>query len=102
MGYFMMLDSSRFNFSTFKLLIQVNNPLNEEELEKYLGSIKNVKHFSMMLGLWDYEIDAIYPSILDLQKEIEVLKQKFPKQIRKIEVISFGKRIVTNKEKFLL
>ena len=102
MGYFMTLDNSLFDLSTSKLLIQINESLEENEFESYLGSMKNVRHFSRMLGLWDYELDAVYPSILNLQKEIEILKQKFPKQIKKIEIISFGKRIATNKEKFLL
>jgi len=89
-GYFMMLDYSKFNLSTFKLLIQVSNIIDEESFEKYLFSIKNVKHFSKMLGPWDYEIDVLYPSMLELQQQIELIKQAFPHQIKRIEIISHG------------
>jgi len=101
-GYFMMLDYSKFNLSTFKLLIKGNNLTDEMEFNKYLSSLKNIKHFSKMLGLWDYEADVLYSSALELQKDIELLKQEFPRQIKKIEIINHGKRIMTNKEKFLL
>lgn len=101
-GYFMMLDYSKFGLSTFKLLIKVNNLIKGHEFDKYLSSLKNMKHFSKMLGLWDYEADVLYPSVLELQNDIELLKQAFPRQIKKIEIINHGKRIVTNKEKFLI
>jgi DNA-binding Lrp family transcriptional regulator len=100
-GYFMMLDYSKFNLSTFKLLVQVSNIMDEELFEKYLSSIKSVKHFSKMLGPWDYEVDMLYSSMLELQQQIELTKQAFPHQIKKIEIISHGKRILTNQEKFL-
>lgn len=100
-GYFMMLDYSKFNLSAFKLLIQVSNVIEEDLFEKYLCSIKNVKHFSRMLGPWDYEVDFFYSSVLELQQEIERLKQCFPNQIKKIEIISHGKRIFTNHKGFL-
>jgi len=100
-GYFMMLDYSKFNLSTFKLLIQVSNLINENLFENYISSIKNVKHFSRMLGPWDYEIDVIYYSILELQQQIELIKQNFLHQIKKIEIMSHGKRILTNQKGFL-
>ena len=100
-GYFMMLDYSKFNLSTFKLLIQVSNLINENLFENYISSIKNVKHFSRMFGPWDYEIDVIYYSILELQQQIELIKQNFLHQIKKIEIMSHGKRILTNQKGFL-
>lgn len=51
-----------------------------------------------MIGQWDYEIDFNYQNLTELQEEIELLKDKFPDVIKKIEVISLGKRILTNVE----
>lgn len=100
-GYFMTLDYSKFNLSTSKLLVQVSSLINEDIFEKYISSIRSVRHFSKMLGLWDYEIDMFYSSMIELQEQIELIKKNFPHQIKKIEIISHGKRILTNQERFL-
>ena len=100
MGYFMTLDAKRFGYNTFKILVQVHNPKQAKELEDYLFSLKNVKYFAKMIGAWDYEIDFIYPNMTDLQNQLEYIKQKFPNMIRKIEIESLMKRIVTNKKDF--
>lgn len=101
MGYYMTLDSVKLNFNTFKILIQTQNLEEYEELEKYLKTNKNVRYITRMFGLWDYEIDFVYKNIAKLQNEIDTIKQKFPQVLKKILIISFGKRIVTNKEDFL-
>ncbi len=100
-GYFMKIDNTKFNLNAFKLLVQITNRMDESKFEEYLSSLKSLKHFSRFLGLWDYEIDVLYPSVLELQQQIEILKMEFPKQIKKIEIISHGKRILTNQESFL-
>lgn len=100
-GFFMMLDYSKFGLSTFKILIQTNNITDKNDFDMFLSSLKSIKHYSKMIGFWDYEADVLYSSILELQNDIEKLKVKFPRQIKKIEIINHGKRIFTNKEKFL-
>lgn len=45
--------------------------------------------------------DCVYKTIADLHRQIEIIKEKFPKIIKKVSILSFGKRIVTNKENFL-
>lgn len=99
MGYFMTLDPVKFKHNTFKLLIQMNNLKNEKEIEEYLSNLKNIKYIFKMSGLWDYEIDFIYPSVRELQNQIEDLKEKFPNTLKKISILSFRKRILT-KENF--
>jgi DNA-binding Lrp family transcriptional regulator len=101
MGYFMTLDNSKFNLDTFKLLIQINNSEKIKEFEDYLTSLKNIRHLRKFLGTWDYEIDCTHPHISDLQKEIEKMRQKFPGLFKKIEIVSFAKRIITNRNSFL-
>ena len=101
MGYFMTLDNSKFNLDTFKLLVQINNSEKTKAFEGYLTSLKNIRHLRKFLGTWDYEIDCTYPHISDLQKEIEKTRQKFPGLFKKIEIVSFAKRIVTNRNSFL-
>jgi hypothetical protein len=71
------------------------------EFDEYLKNLKNVKYTANMLGFWDYEIDFIYPSITALQEQIENMKQKFPNLFKKMEIISFGRRIATNKRIYL-
>jgi hypothetical protein len=39
---------------------------------------------------------------MDLQKQIEEIKEKFPNVLKKIAILNFGKRIATNKENFLV
>ncbi|MFH1308346.1 MAG: Lrp/AsnC family transcriptional regulator [archaeon] len=101
-GYFLTLDLRKFKYNTFKLLFQVQNLKKTSEFENYIMSNKNVRYITKMLGLWDYEVDFVYPSISQLQEELELMKQKFPNTLRKIAILSFGKRIVTNKENFLV
>lgn len=100
-GYFMMLDYSKFNLSPFKILLQVSNSVSEEEFEKYIYCIDNVKHFSRTLGFWDYEIDLLSGSIIELQQQIEMIKHDFPGHIKKLEIMSHGKRILTNRNSLL-
>ena len=101
MGYFMTLDSNKFGFNAFKLLFQVQNLKDSKKFESYLSSIKNMHYITKMLGLWDYEIDCVYFDMNDLQRQIELIKERFPNVLKKISILSFGKRIVTNKENFL-
>jgi DNA-binding Lrp family transcriptional regulator len=101
-GYFMTLDTIKFNHNIFQLLVQIKNSKKISEFESYLCSLKNINCIFKMLGLWDYELDFIYSNMTDLQKQIEIMKEKFPNIIRKIEILSIGKRIVTNKENFLM
>ena len=97
----MTLNNSMFGFSTFKILVQIQNPKYIDEFESYLCSLKNIKHFRRMLGLWDYEIDLVFPNIEKLHKQLELIKVKFPGIFKKVGFVSFGKRIVTNNESFL-
>jgi len=102
MGYFMTLDPTKFNFNSYKLLFQTQNLKDESEFENYLSEIKNIKYITKMLGQWDYEVDCVYSNISDLQNQIELIKERFPNILKKISILSFGKRIATNKEKFIL
>lgn len=100
MGYFMTVDVTKFKHNTFKLLVQLQNPKQADEFEEYLSSLKNIKYIAKMLGMWDYELDFIYPHTTDLQNQIETIKEKFPKLIKKLEIMSFRKRIATSKRDF--
>ncbi len=102
MGYFMTIDPKKFNHDTFKLLMQFQNLKRIKEFEDYISSIKNIKFFARMLGMGDYEIDFIYPNAAELQKQIELMKEKFPNLLKRIEIMSFGKRIFTNRDNLLL
>lgn len=101
LGYYMAINPSMLGLCTFKLLLQIQGIKDTREFEKSLVSIKNAKHISRQIGLWDYEIDLVFNNILELQEQIELLKQKFPRLIKKIEIISFGRRLITSKEMFL-
>ena len=100
-GYYMSLDAAKLGLSSFKVFLQVDNSKDIEEFEKYITGLKDCKHVAKMLGLWDYEIDLVYPDVLELQMQIESLRQKFPSIIKKIEIMNFGKRLITKKEMFL-
>lgn len=102
MGYFMTIDPTKFDFSTFKLLLQVQNIKDDQEFESYISSIKNVRYITKMLGLWDYEIDCVYSNITELQKQIDEIKEKFPNSLKKVAILNFGKRIITNKQGYLV
>ena len=100
-GYYMTLDNSKFGFNTFKILVPIRKTKYIKDFEKYLISLENIRHFRKMLGRWDYEIDLVYPSMDKLHKQIDIIKQKFPGIFKRTSFVSFGKRIVTNKESFL-
>lgn len=100
-GYFMTLDTLKLDLEPFKILLQIQNLKDEKEFEEYLRSIKNIHYISKTIGLWDYEIDFVYKHINELQERIDLIKQKYPNVLKKINIISFGKRILTNKENFL-
>ncbi|MFA5856759.1 MAG: Lrp/AsnC family transcriptional regulator [Candidatus Pacearchaeota archaeon] len=99
-GYFISLDCSKFNHQTFNLLIQLKNHKIENDFEKYIIGMKNIKYIEKMTGTWDYQIDMIYPNMLELQKKIESIKENFPNAIKKLAILSFGKRIATNKDNY--
>jgi len=101
MGYFMTLDQVKFNRTTFKLLIQVQDLEKNKDFEDYVFEQKNLRYVSDMLGLWDYEIDLAYESMNDLQRDINVMKEKFPDYFKKISIISVGRRLVTNEDAYL-
>lgn len=101
-GYYMTLDLSKFNLDTFKLLIQVQNLKDSKEFEDYLSSVRETKYITKMLGLWDYEVDFMCENIQALQKLIDDIKRKFPNKIKNKAIVSFSKRLVTNKERFLV
>ena len=100
-GYFAAFDNSKFGLDTFKILLQIQNTKQVNEFEEYLISLRNIRHFRKMLGVWDYEIDMVCPNMNELHKRIDIIKKKFPKIIKRVSFVSFGKRIVTNKESFL-
>jgi len=50
-GYFMKIDPTKFGFSTYKLLLRVQNLKKSEEFEKYLTSLKNVIYITKMHAL---------------------------------------------------
>lgn len=100
MGYFMTLDPIKFNYNTFKILLQMRNLKYEKEIEDYLCTIKNIKYIVKTSGMWDYEIDFIYPTIQELQNQIEIMKETFPNTFKKIVILSFYKRVLTNKERY--
>jgi len=101
-GYFLTLQPVYFGQSTFKVMIQLQNMNKQEEFEKYISSTKCLKYFAKLLGRWDYELDYIFPSLNDMQIQVEEIRRHFPKMIKKVEIIGFGKRIATNKATFLL
>ena len=101
MGYYMSLDTGKLGLNSFKLFLQVDSSKNIEEFEKYITSLKDAKHIGKMIGLWDYEIDLVYKDTLELQDQIEILRQKFPQIIKRIEIVNFGRRMITSKEMYL-
>lgn len=101
MGYFMTLDHSKLDYNVFKLLIQIHSGKTNQEFDDYLSSLKETKYMVKMLGSWDYEVDLCCRNIRELQNKIEMMKEKFPNMFKKIGILSFGKRIATNKESFL-
>ncbi len=100
-GYFMTINPEKFGYSKFKLLLQLKNLKDYENLEDYLSSVKNNCYITKMLGLWDYEVDGFYKDVHKLQKKIEDMKKNFKNRFKKISIISLGKRIATNKGDFL-
>jgi Lrp/AsnC family transcriptional regulator, leucine-responsive regulatory protein len=100
-GYYMTLDNNKFNLNTFKFLVQIQDAKYTEEFEKYLLSLGNIRHYRKMLGLWDYEIDLVYNNMEELHEQVDIIKQKFPGIFKRTSFVSFGKRIVTNRESFL-
>lgn len=100
-GYYMTIDATKLDFDTYKLLVRVENLKENKEFEDFLRTIKNIKHFRKMVGLWDYEIDFIIPHINQLHHYIEQIKKKFPGFMKKMSILSFEKRIITNIESFL-
>ncbi len=100
-GYFMSLDPVKFGFATFKLLMQVKSDRETVGLFEFLPTVSNIRFIGRIVGQWDYEIDCIYPNITVLQEELERIKEKFPAAIKRVEILSLGKRIVTSRSSYL-
>ena len=91
------MDLAKFNFEVYKLLIQIQNVHDIDKFEKYLHSIDNMKHLSKTMGLWNYELDMYADNLSVIHKQITNLKNKFPKTLKKIGIVTHGRRLVTNK-----
>lgn len=100
-GYFPTYLPVKFNHVMYKLLLRVQNQKIKDEFDSYLTGIKNIRFIAKTIGLWDYEIDAIYPNITSLQKEIENMNEKFQKAIKRVEIMSLGVKIYTNERSYL-
>jgi DNA-binding Lrp family transcriptional regulator len=100
-GFFATFDNSKLGFETSRILIKIQKPEISEQFENHLCTIPNIRHFRKILGSWDYEIDIVNKNADELHQQIENLKQAFPNLFKEISLASFGKRIITNKERFL-
>jgi DNA-binding Lrp family transcriptional regulator len=100
-GFFLSLNLNKFNYEVYKLLIQIQNIKDIEKFEKYICSINNIKHISKTLGLWDYEIDLYTKNLSEVHNQIINIKNTFPKVLKRMAIVSHGKRLITNKEGFL-
>lgn len=100
-GYFLALNLEKFGFEVYKLLIQLQDKKNLERFENYIIHTKNLKHLSKMIGHWDYELDVYSNNLKEIQIKISEIKEKFPEIIKRVFILSHGKRIATNKETFL-
>jgi|GEM_PF-2815824 len=100
-GFFLSLNLSKFNYEVYKLLIQIQKIKDLEKFEEYLNSIKNIKHISKTLGLWDYEIDLYSKNLNEIHTKITNLKNDFPSILKRMAIVSHEKRLITNKEGFL-
>ncbi len=100
-GYFMSLDPVQFGFATYKLLMQVRSDPEIAGFNEFLPTVRNIRFIGRTVGQWDYEIDCIYPNITVLQEELERIKEKFPAAIKRVEILSLGKRIVTSRSSYL-
>ncbi len=100
-GFYLSLNLGKFDYEVYKLLIQIQNTKELEKFEKYLHSIENIKHLSKTIGLWDYEIDLYAKNLNEIHCQIIGLKNNFPKILKRMAIITHGKRLITNKEGFL-
>jgi DNA-binding Lrp family transcriptional regulator len=101
LGFFLSLDLSKFNYEVYKLLIQIQNTASLKKFEDFLINMQNIKHFSKTLGVWDYELDIYAKNLNEIHNELTNIKNTFPKTIKRITILTHGKRLLTNKEGFL-
>lgn len=98
-GYFITLLPMKFGLVTFKMLLQVRE--HKIKFEKRLRNLINTRLMCREIGMWDYEIDFLYPNIMKLEADLEKLNVEFPRMFKKIEILSFSRKLYKNSKGYL-
>lgn len=86
-GFKIRLDPSFLNlnnFHTFLYLTGINKD-KEKEIINYIASFASTIKIIKSIGRWDLEFESLLPSHFELHNVLKDLKDKFPKNINKID-----------------
>ncbi len=89
-GYTVFLDLNKINHQLHKLCIYLKN-YNKKQIASLISFLKlnpNTIHLVKAIGSWDFEVEAEYDNLTDVYKYISNLKNKFPKIIKQIDLVT--------------
>ncbi len=86
-GYKIRLEYSLLGLNNFYVFLNLTN-INEEkekEIISYIAFFTSTIKIIKEMGRWDLEFECVFPSHFELHDFLRELKNKFPKNIQKIE-----------------
>ncbi|OGJ21818.1 hypothetical protein A3K73_01395 [Candidatus Pacearchaeota archaeon RBG_13_36_9] len=87
MGYKIRFDYSLIGLNYFYNFLNLTNVDKEKEQEviSFIASFPSTIKIVKEIGKWDLEFECVFPSHFELHDFLKQLKNKFPKNIQKIE-----------------
>jgi len=104
-GYYTVINFVKLGYTSYRTMIRLTNisPKIQEEIIDYFKLNKNIGYLAEIFGHWDIIIDYLAKSIVQYYCFLKDLKNKFPENIKDIDVLTtleniyFGRDYFTNK-----
>jgi len=105
LGYYTVINFVKLGYTSYRSMIKLTNisPDVQESIISFLMSNKNISYLAESTGQWDLVIDFMGKSIVQYYCFLKDLKNKFPENIRDIDVLTtleniyFGRDYFTSK-----
>lgn len=105
LSYYTVINFVKLGYTSYRLMIKLTNisPENHNKIIQFLKNEKNISYFAESTGQWDLIVDFMGKSVVQFYCFLKELKNKFPENLKDIDVLTtleniyFGREYFTNK-----